>query len=177
MKAVKIIILTILAILVLLVIAGFLLPAEWSVSESVAIEAPAEEVYAYVADFRRWPEWTSWAAADPSMQYSYSGSDRGVGQVTEWSGESGSGRMEITAVDSLRRVDYYFSMDDGMFGAASTIRLDDEGGATTVTWSSEGDVGANLAARYFMKLFTPYMSADYRAGLERLKGVAEGEQM
>ncbi|NNE45370.1 MAG: SRPBCC family protein [Rhodothermales bacterium] len=173
MKAVKIILVAILVIFFLLVIVGFLLPAEWEVSESVAIEATPAEVYPHVAEFRQWPAWTAWAAADPDMTYSYSGTETGVGQVTEWSGNQGTGRMEITGVDSLRRIDYYFSMDDNAFGAASSIVLDNVGGETHVTWSSEGDVGGNIAARYFMKVFTPYMSADYQSGLDRLKELAE----
>lgn len=173
MKAVKFVLLAIVLIFLLLVIVGFFLPAEWEVSETVTIEAPREQVFPFVAEFRQWPEWTAWAASDPDMQYSYSGADLGVGQVVEWSGDQGAGRMEMTAVDSMSQVEYYFSMDDASFGAASLFRLDEEDGGTRVTWSASGDVGPNIAARYFMKFFQPYMSADYRSGLERLKTVAE----
>ncbi len=174
MKVLKIIAIAIVIIFFLLVIGGFLLPSGWAVTESITVEASAEEVYPLVSNFREWPHWTAWAAADPAMTYEYAGPAAGVGQVTVWSGNQGTGRMEITALDSLRQVEYYFSMDEGRFGAASTLRLEDVSNGTRITWSSSGDVGSNIAARYFMKVFAPYMSADYRAGLERLKGVMEG---
>jgi hypothetical protein len=173
MKVIKAILLAILIIFLLLVIVGFFLSADWEVSETVAVQAPAEVVFPLVAEFRQWPRWTAWAEADPDMRYTYSGEEIGVGQVVEWSGNQGSGRMEMTTVDSLRSVDYRFSMDEGTFGAASSIRLEEEEGSTIVTWSSSGDVGSNIPRRYFIRIFQPHMRADYRVGLERLKHVAE----
>jgi hypothetical protein len=71
---------------------------EFKVAREVDIPASRAAVYALIADFHRWREWSPWEDIDPDLSRTYSGGDAGVGAVYEWSGNSkaGSGRMEIT---------------------------------------------------------------------------------
>lgn len=67
------------------------------VSRSATINTPPEKVYAIVADFHRWVEWSPYEVRDPSMKRTLSGAAQGLGAVYEWDGNKdvGAGRMEI----------------------------------------------------------------------------------
>ena len=72
----KIIFITIgfLFILGMLSVLSLLLPSKVSVTKSVGINAPIAEVYKYVNDFQKWPEWFLPMEEDSSVQITY-GSD------------------------------------------------------------------------------------------------------
>jgi carbon monoxide dehydrogenase subunit G len=61
------------------------------------------------------------------------------------------------------------------FGMRSTgqLRLEPTGNATRVTWSNEGDVGANPVNRYFALMMDRMVGPDFEAGLANLKSLAE----
>ena len=52
-------------------------PAEFSVSRSTHVDAPARVPYAIVADFHRWGEFSPWEKLDPSMLKSFAGAPAG----------------------------------------------------------------------------------------------------
>ncbi|HEY5698480.1 MAG TPA: SRPBCC family protein, partial [Acidimicrobiales bacterium] len=73
----------------------------YTVERQALIPAPPARVYAALADFHDWPNWSPWEGLDPNMTRTFSGADAGVGAVYEWKGnrKAGEGRMEITAAD------------------------------------------------------------------------------
>ncbi len=90
------------------VLAGFLAfvatrPAHYHVERKVAINAPAEIVYAELEDLRRWAAWSPWDKIDPNLKRTYAGPARGVGASYAWQGnaEVGSG-MPRPFFSSLR---------------------------------------------------------------------------
>ena len=50
---------------------SLLLPSKVSVTKSVGINAPYSEVYTYVNDFQKWPEWFLPMEEDSSVQITY----------------------------------------------------------------------------------------------------------
>ena len=68
------------------------------VERSTTIHAPAELIFAYIADFHRWTAWSPWEGLDPEMRRTYSGPDSGPGATYAWAGnrKAGEGRMEGT---------------------------------------------------------------------------------
>ncbi len=84
MKALKWIVGIVVALAVLLFAGGALLSPKFSVTRSIAISAPADKIYAYIEDPRRWKEWSVWNQRDPAMQITYSGPPSGQGAAWAW---------------------------------------------------------------------------------------------
>jgi uncharacterized membrane protein len=72
-------------------------PDSYRVERSIGIEAPAERVYAHIADLKQWPAWSPWAQRDPNMEMEFSEVTTGVGAWSAWDSESeGRGRQTIS---------------------------------------------------------------------------------
>jgi len=174
MKWVKRILLILVAIVTIVYAIGFLLPSGFKVQRSTEIAAPPERIYALIADPREWRNWTVWNRRDPAMAVSYSGAPSGVGAKWSWQSKTeGNGEMEFTSAMPNDRIVYALHFPD--FGMRSTgqLRLEPAGKVTRVTWSNEGDVGANPINRYFALMMDRMVGPDFEAGLANLKVLAE----
>ena len=175
MKVLKWILWAVLALIVVLVAGGYLLSPRFVVSRSVVVQAPPEKVYPLVASPREWAKWSVWMRRDPAMRIAYDGPDSGSGAKWSWQSRSeGNGSMTFTAAEPPRRVAYALFFSD--FGTTSTgdLLLAPEGtGATRVTWTLNGDMGANPVF-HWMALFADGMvGKDFEGGLANLKQVVE----
>jgi uncharacterized protein YndB with AHSA1/START domain len=148
----------------------------FTVERSARINAPPTRVYARIADFRQWAQWSPWEDIDPALQRTYSGAESGLGAVYAWSGsrKAGQGRMEITeaAEPSLVRIDLVFekpwkARNDTSF----TIRP--EGSGSQVTWSMTGQKTLMTKAMGIFKSMDKFLGPDFEKGLARLKATAE----
>ncbi|HJV60056.1 MAG TPA: SRPBCC family protein [Albitalea sp.] len=174
MKVLKWILIVVLALLAVLVIGGYLLSPKFTVSRSITINAPADKVYALVADPRAWRRWSVWTQRDPAMQIDYSGPASGTGARWAWRSKSeGNGSMTFTATEPARRVAFELAFAD--FGSVSTGELEfvPDGNATRVTWRMDGDTGGNPLFRWIALNADRMVGKDFEAGLARLKAVAE----
>jgi uncharacterized protein YndB with AHSA1/START domain len=174
MKWVTRVLLTVAVIAALVFAIGFLLPSGFKVQRSIEIGATHERVYALIADPREWKKWAVWNQRDPAMRVSYSGSPAGAGAKWTWQSKTeGNGEMEFTSAVPNERIIYSLNFPD--FGMRSTgqIRLEPAGAKTRVTWTNEGDVGANPINRYFALTMDRLVGPDFEAGLANLKALAE----
>ena len=174
MKILKWLVVVVASLAVLLTLVGFLLPSKFRVERSTEIRAPAEKVYALVQDPREWAKWTVWNQRDPQMTMSFSGAPSGQGAKWSWQSKSeGNGAMEFTRAEPSKLIEYRLSFPD--FGMSSTGVLTLTGGATgtRVSWSNEGDMGANPYLHYFALIMDRMVGPDFEAGLARLKALAE----
>lgn len=174
MKIVKALLMLVLVLAAVLVLGGYLISPKFSVSRSVSIAAPPDKVYGLVADPRRWKEWTVWNRRDPQMQMEYSGPPSGAGAGWAWKSKSeGDGRMTFTAAQAPTRVAYELFFPD--FGTTSTgdVTLAPDSGGTKVTWSINGDMGANPLMRWFALGADSMVGKDFAEGLAGLKALAE----
>jgi len=153
---------------------GAMLPSTFSVSRSVLVAAPADKVYALVADPRAWKQWSVWNRRDPAMKIEYSGPESGVGAAWAWHSESeGDGKMTFTAAEPRQLVGFDLYFPD--FGTTSkgTLRFAPEAGGTRVTWSMDGDMGKNPLYHWFALGADNMIGPDFAGGLANLKAVAE----
>lgn len=174
MRIVKWIVIVLLALATILVAGGYLLSPKFTVTRSITIQAPADKVYALVGDPRGWKQWTVWNRRDPAMQVEYFGPPSGTGAGWAWKSQSeGDGRMTFTAAEPGRRVVYDLFFPD--FGTTSSgdLTFVPEGGGTKVTWTMNGDMGANPLFRWFALNADSMVGKDFEAGLSGLKEVAE----
>jgi uncharacterized protein YndB with AHSA1/START domain len=174
MKALKWLLGIVAALVVIVVGGGLLISPKFHIERSLQMQAAPDKAYALVAAPRRWKDWTVWNQRDPAMQVSYFGAESGAGAGWSWqSATEGSGKMTLTAADPPRRIAYDLYFPD--FGTTSTgeLRFEAQGGGTRVTWTMDGDMGANPVWRWMALFMGDLAGKDFDAGLSRLKTLAE----
>lgn len=146
------------------------------VTRSVSINAPADSIYAQIADFHNWPNWSPWEGLDPAMTRTYSGAESGVGAVYAWSGnrKAGQGRMEIVdaATPIAVTVDLVFEKPFKSH-SETVLRIDPNSSGSLVTWTMTGPKTFATKVMGLIKSMDKLMGPDFEKGLMRLKSVAE----
>jgi uncharacterized protein YndB with AHSA1/START domain len=176
MKIVQWTLATIGALVLLIVAIGFFLPSGFAVQRTVEINAAPRKVYDLVVEPRRWKDWSVWTRRDPDMRIIYSGPPFGMGAKWAWVSKSeGAGSMEFTRVEPDRSVEYLLLFPDFNMKSTGALRLEPNGNATRVTWSSTGDVGGNPLKHYLAIMMDRMVGPDFEAGLANLKALAESK--
>jgi hypothetical protein len=177
MRMFRRIVLIAVAIIVVLIAIGYLLPQRVAVARMIDIAAPPSAVFPLVGDLRQAGKWSPWLGLDPNMQVTFSGPESGIGQMMSWASADarvGSGSQTVTEYQPDSRV--VTVLDFGPQGSATaTTTVEPAGAGSRVTWGFETDLGMNPAARYFGLALESMIAPDYERGLAKLKEVAEAE--
>jgi hypothetical protein len=166
----------VLGVVVVLAVIGFLLPREVTVERSIGIDRPGEAIYPWVADLRKWPEWSVWnATEDPTLAYTYSGADSGQGAAMSWTAKKlGNGTLTVTAAQPGRYLRYTLHMSGRAMEVRGNIEIEPTGGgATLVLWFDTVDLGLNPFRRWLGLRLKPMLRRVYRRNLAGLKTAAE----
>jgi hypothetical protein len=166
------------------VIVGFLAfvatrPSSYHVERSATIHAPADLVYAHLADLKSFGEWSPWDKRDPAMKKTYSASTTGVGATYSWQGnkEVGSGRMTITLAkpptqvrERLEFIEPFASVADVGFDVVPA-------GADEVkaTWSMDGHSNFVMKGMGVFMDMDKMIGKDFDDGLANLKRIVEAK--
>ena len=175
MKIVKMVGLGLLALVVVLVGVGMLLPRTVTLERSAVIDAPPCTVFAQLDDWRRFNAWSPWAAIDPATEYTFSDPASGVGSSMSWTStheKVGNGSQTVASVEPCTFIDIKLEFE-GMPQSRAWHRLERADGGTKVTWGFEGDMGAGPVGRYFGLFMGKLIGPDYEKGLASLKTIAE----
>jgi uncharacterized protein YndB with AHSA1/START domain len=165
---------TVVALILILIAVGFLLPSRYKVQRSIEVAAPPDKVYTLIADPREWKRWTVWNRRDPAMKIEYAGPPSGVGAKWSWQSRSeGSGAMEFTAAMPGQRLGYRLSFPEFGIQSDGVLLLETFGGGTRVIWTNEGDMGSSPLNRWFGVMMDTLVGPDFEAGLANLKQLAE----
>jgi uncharacterized protein YndB with AHSA1/START domain len=168
------ILIAVVALLLLFAAAGLALPSRFRVERSVAIGAPAERVYVLISAPAEWKRWSAWNQRDPDMRLEYHGPAAGTGAGWSWRSESeGNGAMEFTEAVPDQKVAYQLSFPDLGMQSRGLLTIDPAGNGVRVTWTNEGDMGANPVNRWFGLFMDRLVGPDFAAGLANLKKLAE----
>jgi uncharacterized protein YndB with AHSA1/START domain len=158
----------------ILFVGGFALSPHFKVVRSITISAPADKVYALIADPRAWRRWSVWNQRDPTMVVTYSGPPSGAGAAWAWKSQSeGDGKMTFTAAEPVKRLAYELYFPD--FGTTSDgdLILMPDGSGTRITWTINGNMGSNPLFRWVALFGDQLTGPDFEAGLANLKALAE----
>lgn len=156
----------------LCVITGLLAPTQWSVEHSAVVNAPPERIHPLVEDLHRWSEWARPAQVDASMQYEYSGAERGVGASQRWTGSGGNGHMKILASDSATGIRYETAFLSNEVNGEASLSYSAEGDKTRVTWVGTGSV-MPIVGSFFISSIETGVKEYYDTALGQLKQLAE----
>jgi uncharacterized protein YndB with AHSA1/START domain len=174
LKLLKWALIVLIGLVLLLFAGGYALSPKFTAMRSTTVAAPADKVYALIADPREWKRWTVWNQRDPSMTITYSGPPSGAGAAWEWKSKSeGDGKMSFSAAEPGQRLAYSLYFPD--FGTTShgELRLAPAGTGTQVTWTMNGDMGSNPLFRWIALFGDRMVGPDFEAGLANLKALAE----
>jgi hypothetical protein len=160
---------------IVLVLAGFLVPAGYTVQRSIVIAAPVERIYPLIATPKRWREWSMWNRRDPAMSMTWFGPDAGAGAGWTWDSRSeGKGKMTLLTGDPAHGMTYELFFPDYDISSTGELRLDAlADGSTQVTWNNIGHVGWNPLMHYMALAMDRMVGPDFEAGLANLKAIAE----
>lgn len=138
------------------------------------IVAPSAVIHDLIVDFHEWTRWSPWEDVDPDLHRTYSGSDRGVGAVYEWSGnrKAGQGRMEVVRDEPLEVTVAIDFLKPFKSSSVATFTLEPAGSGTQVVWAM---VGRKTLVTKVMGVFTSMdkmIGPDFEKGLTRLDATA-----
>jgi len=172
----KKILIALVALVIVLVLIVAMQPAEFRVSRTATIAAPAPAVFAQVNDFHNWEAWSPWAKIDPAMKQSFAGAPAGTGAIYTWAGnhEVGEGRMTIaeSRPSDLIRIDLEFLKPfAGTATAEFTFKAQSD--QTAVTWSMTGKKNFVAKAIHLIMNMDRLIGGQFESGLARMKTVAE----
>jgi uncharacterized protein YndB with AHSA1/START domain len=153
---------------------GLLLPSGFKVQRGLEIAAAPDRIYPLIADPREWKRWSVWNRRDPAMAMEYGGAASGAGARWAWkSATEGNGEMEFTHAVPDERIDYALTFPDMGMRSRGQLRLERTAAGTRVTWTNEGDMGANPVNRYFALFMDRLVGPDFEGGLGNLKALVE----
>ena len=166
----KKILLGVLAVLVVFLVLVAMRPADFEVSRTAIVNAPAAFAFAQVNDFKAWADWSPWDKLDPAIKRTYGDISAGQGATYHWLGNDqvGEGKMTITDAQAPNHVgiDLEFikpfpSKNRTEFNFATS------GSGTSVTWSMKG------RHDFMGKLFGLFMNMDKMIGGDFEKGLGD----
>ncbi len=168
-------------LLLIVVLAGLalyvnFLPASYRVTRETVIDAPPEQVYPLVANYKNWPDWSPWAELDPNCEYSYNGPESGVGAVCKWTGNDSVGEGSMTTTEAKANEQMKFTLafvrpfEDVSQSEFQFTNLD---GKTRVTWTMSGEKNYLAKAIDLFIGMEAMIGKDFDKGLAKLKSEVE----
>lgn len=178
MKAGRLILFFIVAVLATVALLSFLQPTQQSVTRRVSINAPASTIYPQLARLENFNRFSVWTQQDSSAVYKLTGNDGTVGATSSWKGSpeiSGEGKIEIVGLKANQQVSHRIQISEPKkLDATSVFDLRETNPAVTeVSWTF------TLATPRPWNIFNLFYSLDkekgseFEQGLQALKSLIE----
>lgn len=164
------------AVIVVLLIVIAMQPADFTITRSTTINAPAQVIFDQVNDFRNWGAWSPWEKVDPDLKRTFAGTPVGVGTTYSWAGNSnvGEGRMTITDSRPAERIAIKLEFIKPMANVCDTLfTFTPSGNQTTVTWTMFGKKNFMAKGFHLFVNMDKMIGGQFAQGLEQMKSVAE----
>ncbi len=139
------------------------------IEKSVTIEAPVNQVYPLVRDFKQWPIWSPWLTAEPDCPLQYSED----GKSYNWDGKIiGAGSNTIVSETENQQIELDLQFFKPWKSQSKvTFDFSEQDGSTTVIWRMFGSLPIFM---FWMKnQMEAWVGMDYQRGLAMLKDLAE----
>ncbi len=174
-KLLKVVGILILVLVVVVLIAGLILPKTYHLERNITINAPREKVWPYVGSLTGFNKWNPFSERDPGIQITYRGQEGTVGSAYSWVGNKdvGQGEQTLTKVDPQNGVEtrlHFIKPFDG--NANSFVKLADNAPtATNVTWGI--DIPSSYPMNVMNIMMDGMMKKRFDKGLSNLKTLCE----
>jgi hypothetical protein len=164
------------AVIVIFLIVAAMQPADFRISRSATLAAPAPVVFEQINDFHKWNEWSPWAKMDPNSKGTYDGPPSGVGASFAWSGNSQVGEGKMTITESKPSEFIRMRLEFLKPFAATNVAeftLQPEGDQTAVTWSMSGRNGFVGKCMGLIMNCDKMVGGQFEQGFANLKAIVE----
>jgi Polyketide cyclase / dehydrase and lipid transport len=168
--------LAIVALVVVLIGVGLVLPTDFTLERKIVIRADTAKIHALVGDLKRWDEWTPWKEVDPTTVVTFGAATTGVGASQTWTGKDGDGELTFVASDPATGLEYTmnFIQGDAKTPAKGALHYTATADGTEVTWSMESDMkDMPVIGGWFAQFADSLIGKEFEKGLAKLKSVAE----
>lgn len=151
-------------------------PDTFSVTRSVTMQAPIEDIFDQVNDFHKWQAWSPWAEMDPNAKIAYDGEAAGKGAIFKWDGNSDVGTGTLTIMKSQpysvieMRLDFEKPMQGTNYAA---FKFDTDGKQTIVTWTMLGKANFISKAIGLVMNCEKIVGEQFDKGLNNIKKIVE----
>ncbi len=170
------ILIAIAVIVVVFIVVVAMRPADFRLTRTGSVSAPAAFVFAQVNDFHKWEGWSPWENIDPALKKTFEGPPAGTGAIYSWAGNSkvGEGRMTITESRPsdliLIKLEFFKP-----FKATNTTEFTfkPQGNQTAVRWTMSGKNNFMAKAMHLFMNMDKMVGGQFEQGLANLKSVAE----
>lgn len=162
------------AIIVVLLVISFLLPAKMELSRSTVIKSDPSVVYGVVADFGQFNNFSPWHEMDPEAKTMITGNKEEKGYTYAWDGEkTGKGAMTVleSVPNSMITQDLFFADYDAHSLIKWTFEQTPEGVKTT--WMMESGETNNPMMRFMNSMMKGGLGDQFDQGLAKLKDYCE----
>jgi len=173
----KILSFSLLGLVVILVVATFLQPTNFTVEDSIVINKERASVVGYISNLKEWKAWSPWYERDPEMKMEYGEVFQGRGASVTWESKS-EGNGKQTIVDMVGeefmklKLEFYtpFTGEADAFFKLDEVSSDQ----TKVTWRMKSE-NKGFVDKFFYFVFSvsSAIKKDFTKGLSNLKEVAE----
>jgi predicted transcriptional regulator YdeE len=159
-----------LCLLATLLIYLFSLPASYTVTRSIVIAKPQNEVFAYVRDFSNWTAWSPWSLHEPDHQLTIDRPTE-LGGLYAWDGKKiGAGQMQHTGIIPNERLDILLTFLRPFKNTAKVVWSfkSTPNDSTEITWDMQSQMP--LPMRPFQGFIAKMIGYDFALGLALLRG-------
>jgi hypothetical protein len=179
MKAVRIILYVLGALVLLLLLAVIIAPTKYHVERTVEIDAPEAVVFEQMVPFPNFHIWSPWTDRDPDMEVNFSEKQGVVGATYSWSGnkEAGRGMQEIVAISGdtvLIELTFAEPFESTAESYYIITQIDSDPPTTSVAWGMRSAMPRPLNVIGWLMNIESAIGDDYDEGLSRLKQRVEG---
>ncbi|HZZ78088.1 MAG TPA: SRPBCC family protein [Gemmataceae bacterium] len=151
-------------------------PAEYTISRSITIDAPPEQVFPMVNDFRNWEKWNPFLKMDPSSAITISTPSAGKDATYQWKGNDQVGEGKMIILDSVPsksvkiKLDFLKPIEDT---ADVEFTFVPDGDKTVVTWKMAGRREFLMKAMVVAMDMNSLISGKFDEGLADMKQAVE----
>lgn len=151
-------------------------PADFKISRSIEISAPAEKIFSHVNSAEKLMAWSPWLALDPDAKLNYEGPSEGEGSKVHWKGNENLGEGILEIVESISNQSVSLKLQ--FLGSTpitntSDIVLTSEGEVTKVDWSMSGKNNFLGRLAFVMYDMNDLIGKPFETGLQNLKTLSE----
>jgi hypothetical protein len=177
------IVLAVIGVLVLLLLViGLFSRKGYSISRTITISRPVNEVFNYIKHLKNQDHFNKWVMMDPAMNKDFKGTDGTEGFIYGWDGnkKAGAGEQEIMKIRDQRRIDMqvrfrrpFEAVADSYMETSPAAETPGLNASTKLQW------GFSSNLKYPANIFLLFMNIDKTLGkdmdhsLSRLKTILE----
>lgn len=174
MKILKNVLIGLAVVIVIALIGIYFLPSHYKIINSIEIERPVDVVYAQVADYGKWNDWSPWVEMEPDAKITIEGEPGTVGHKMTWEGKKlGLGSITIDAVNANAGIASDLEFKKPMEATSRDFwKFESMGNKTKATWTSSGDLSYPFG-RVFGLNMDKMVGDPQRHGLDNLKKLCE----